>query len=150
MQACSSTWCTCLCRPVRQKERSILQIALILFWSRTSLSRKAAASNENKRTQMRLCTLHVLRSASKLRLRFDNCQETISALWAWTQAAELAKHALKLLLSSVLSKLRPMKTNLLTRFSVSPQGLPMPAALLPNDSSMCTPWKKYLQSTYMH
>ena len=66
---------------------------------------------------------------------------------AYFQAAALAKHALKFLLSSVLSRLRPMNTSLFKRVSVGPQGRPIPSALHPKDSSMCTPWKKYLHAT---
>ena len=58
----------------------------------------------------------------------------------------LTRHVLNLRSSSARSKLRPMKTSRLMRFSSFPQGFPTPSALEPKLSNMCTPWKKYLQA----
>jgi len=66
------------------------------------------------------------------------------------KALGFAKHAIKFLFNSTLSKLRPIKISLLTRFSVGPQGFPIPSELHPKDSNIWTPWKKYLHSISVH
>ena len=56
---------------------------------------------------------------------------------------------LKLRSSSERFRLRPMKTSRFLRLSPAFQASPIPSALEPKLSSMCTPWKKCLQHTHL-